>query len=94
MKTPKTIALVLLGAAVGFVAAAWAPNLSVRPAHAAGSWTCAISDKFPDVQAARGWRGAAAVEQGMNKLAPNATLGQVVSLTLAERFGDIICVKN
>jgi hypothetical protein len=95
MKTPASIVLVTFGTALGFAAATWAPNLSVRPAQAAtGTWACAVADRLPDVKKAREWHGAKDVEQGMNQLAPNATAGQVVGIVFKPAFPHIVCVKN
>lgn len=66
-------------------------------AEPAGAWSCYVADRFPDVDAARTWKGAVKVEEGMNKVASNAPAGTVMTVPLPSGNNSgapVVCIKQ
>lgn len=95
----KKLPLILAAAALALALFA-----TVRPSTATaagGTWACYIADKFPEVKAAREWRGAQRTEEGLNQVAANVISGTVITVTYPIKAGmgsqvgaPLICVKE
>jgi hypothetical protein len=98
-------ALVFVGVALGCGASAVAPVVATSHAQAqaqapgrAGSWDCFVVDRLPDVTAARSWKPATDITEGLNQAAPEAATGTMIAVTpKSSRDGSsasVTCVKH
>ncbi len=83
IKNPKSLRwLCALFAVVACSALAWSVNES-RAGD--GSWTCYVSDRFPDMEDAANWKGSVQVAAGLNKVASHVPAGAILVLELPVR---------
>jgi len=81
MKRLLSVILVLFGMILGCGAAAVSPIARGWAQQPAGRWDCFVVDRFPDVDDARSWDGAANITAGLNKVAAHVTAGTVLAVT-------------
>jgi hypothetical protein len=89
----RNVLLVLGGLIVGCGAATVAP-IRIGSAAPTAGWRCYVIDRFPDVQDAADWSGAAKVTQGMNQVAPATPAGTVITAYWSSGTSSVVCVKN
>lgn len=83
------------------IAGAAAPHaIGAAMAETPTGWSCYIADRFPDVAAAREWRGAKETEQGLNAVAAHVPSGTVITVDYPIKAGvgtqvaaPLICVR-
>ena len=95
----EKILLLLAGAAIA-LGATLAQHL-VSEAHAdPGAWQCYVVDRFPDMQAAAGWKGAVKYTEALNLVAAGAPTGTILTTEYPAsgqtQTGNppILCVKQ
>ena len=94
MKRFVSITLVLFGMILGCGAASVAPMARSWAQQPAGPWHCFVVDRFPDVEDARTWPGAANISAGLNKVAPQIASGTILNLTpKSGGAASVACVK-
>jgi hypothetical protein len=96
MKRHLSVALVLLGMILGCGATALSPIASSFAQQPAGRWDCFVVDRFPDVEEARSWSGAANIAAGLNTAAKHVAAGTVLAVTPKSSSGSypsVACVK-
>jgi len=89
----SAVVLVLVGVVIGCGAAAVAPA-ATSWAQPSGRWECFIVDRFPDIDDARSWEGAANIAAGLNRAASHVPAG--TTLPLAPKSGgyaSVACIK-
>jgi hypothetical protein len=98
MKRIHVAALVFVGVALGCGASAVAPIAVSRAQARAGSWDCFVVDRLPELTEARSWGPAANITEGLNRAAPEAATGTMISVTpKSSRDGasaSVTCVKH
>jgi hypothetical protein len=95
----------LLGALVAF-GAVFAIHLVPESQADAGSWTCYVADRFPDMDKAATWGGSIKAAEGLNKVASHTPAGEILVLELPVQKGpsfmgtggdgapSVVCVKS
>ena len=101
MQKIHSVSLLLVGIALGCGAATVAPTTAswADPGSAAsGGWACYVVDRFPDIEDARFWDGAANIEQGLNMTAENVASGTILPLIpkggRGESYPSVACIKH
>jgi hypothetical protein len=70
-------------AAIGLIAlGAAASNLVPRARAGTGTWQCYVQDRLPDWKAAEEWKGARAMTETLNVLAPDTASGTLQMIYL------------
>jgi hypothetical protein len=91
-----TVGLLLVGIALGCGASAVAP-VAKSWAQPQGHWSCYVVDRFPDVQEAADWDGAANITKGLNKVATQVAPGTILALAPESSsqgsYPSVACVK-
>lgn len=97
----KAPILVLAGIVIGCGAAATAPGTftpsSASATGPAGSWACFHANDFDNKDLGRGEDSAEKAEFGLNKVAPQAEPGHIVTLPAPLGMGNllaVVCVKQ
>ncbi|HET7541319.1 MAG TPA: hypothetical protein VFK05_15685 [Polyangiaceae bacterium] len=94
MKRFASITLVLFGMILGCGAASVAPIARSWAQQPAGRWECFVVDRFPDVEDARSWSGAANITAGLNRVARQVASGTILNLTpKSGGAASVACVK-
>jgi len=94
MKRFVSVTLVLFGMILGCGAAAVAPIARSWASPPGGHWECFVVDRFPDIEDARTWSGAANVTAGLNKVATQVASGTILNLTpKSGGAASVACVK-
>lgn len=71
-----------------------------------GSWDCYVTDRFPDMDDARSWKGSVKVAEGLNMVANHVPAGEILVVELPVVKGgwggyggsqgapSVLCVKK
>ena len=101
MNKTSAVSLLLVGIALGCGAATVAPTAAswADTGSASGAWACYVVDRFPDIQDARSWEGAANIERGLNLTAQNVASGTIVPLIPeggggGQSYPSVACIKH
>lgn len=95
MKRVLSITLVLFGMILGCAATVVSPIARGWAQQPAGRWDCFVVDRFPDVDDARSWSGAANITAGLNQVATHVPAGTVLSVNPKSggAYPSVACVK-
>ena len=86
-------------AAVGYFA-------GTSEVKADGGWSCYVTDRFPDMDDARSWKGSVKVAEGLNRVAGHVPAGEMLVVELPVVKGgwggyggsqgspSVLCVKD
>ncbi len=86
----KPLILLVIGLVVGA-----ASTQLVATAHAGGgAWKCYVVDRLPDPTKAQDWRGAQNVSEGLNKVAPNAASGTLLTVQYPTATGGFASAQS
>lgn len=94
----NSIALLLVGMALGCGAAIVSPVATSWAEPPPGNWQCYQSDEFPDAAKAANYKDALRATDGMNAVAKHVPAGTVTTFAIDGATQgsepDVVCVKH